>query len=484
MREPKQLTPLEVMFVGGETPTMYQHTAGLMLLDASDRPDFGFDVFRKHLEDRLAEIPHFRWRLHEVPMGLDLPYWVEDEHFDFDHHVRRIGVASPGDRHALAEVVSHLYARHLDRRRPLWEAWFIEGLEDGQYAFFTKLHHCMMDGEAASKLAQVICDLDPDGSRLEPDPAITGAQAGGRPPQWRQSLTTAVHLWGMPLRASREALDAGVKAARKRLTQPNTSRTTHDVPVASFNTDISGDRGLAFGSLPLDDIKTVKNHFAVTVNDVLLALVGTSMRRFLQERGEHLDASLRAAIAVSLHGHDDGNPLSNQVTTAAVTLATTTDDLVDRLRAINADTEHAKEEAHHGGKSVLEVMSLLPPVLVGAVVSLSPPDAVIRATGINLLVSNVRGSPIPLYISGARVTTIYPMSIIMRGGALNLTCMSYADSIDVGITIEPDVVPDPWLIIDGLGDALDSYLALLPRARRRSKTPEGRPRGEPSRHEA
>jgi diacylglycerol O-acyltransferase / wax synthase len=120
MTKYRQLTPQDVMFVGGETPNVYQHTVGLILLDSSDNPGFGFEVYRRKMEERLAHIPQFHWKLHEVPLGLDLPYWVEDENFSFDHHIRRIAVPSPGDREALGELVSYLYCRHLDRSRPLW----------------------------------------------------------------------------------------------------------------------------------------------------------------------------------------------------------------------------------------------------------------------------------------------------------------------------------------------------------------------------
>ena len=172
MAQLRQLTPREVLLVGGENSRVYQHTAGLTLLDASMTPGFCYEFFRQHLEQRLSSIPHFRWKLHEVALGLDLPYWVEDENFSFDHHIRRIAVPAPGDEKALAEVVSYLYCRHLDRNRPLWETWFIEGLADGQYALVQKLHHCMMDGEGASKLSAAMCDLEPDAAPREVPPAI------------------------------------------------------------------------------------------------------------------------------------------------------------------------------------------------------------------------------------------------------------------------------------------------------------------------
>lgn len=457
----RQLTPREVVFVGGETATIYQHTAGVILLDAADRPDFGFESFRAHLEDRLGRVPHFRWRLHEVPFSLDLPYWVEDDDFDFDRHIRRIALPAPGDRRALGELVAYLYSRHLDRARPLWEAWFIEGLEDGRYAFFTKLHHSMMDGEGAAKLGEIICDIEPDAPAPEVDPAIAGARAGQVPQWWREALTTTGRLAGLPVRAGLAALDGARHAVAHRLAGGGGGAEREPVPTAAFNRSIGRERGYVFGSVPLADVTAVKRHFGVTVNDVVLALVSGSLRDFLLERGDLPASSLRTSIAVSLRAADDDD-FSNRVTTAGVTLATKLSDPVERLRAIAEETASAKEEAHHGAQGFLELMSILPPALVHLALSAAPAELVPRAAGINLIVSSVRGSPIPLYLGGARVTAIHPMSIIMPGGGLNVTCMSYADDMSFGLTVDPTLFPEPWPLVDGLREALDSYLALVP----------------------
>jgi diacylglycerol O-acyltransferase len=468
MTKLRQLTPQEVMFVGGETSRIYQHTGGLTLLDASDRPGFGFEAFRRHLEERLADIPHFRWKLHEVPLGLDLPYWVEDEHFSFDHHIRHIAVPSPGDREALAELVAYLYSRHVDRSRPLWEVWFIEGLPQGQYGLFTKLHHAMLDGEGAAKLGAAICDFEPDAPPREIDPAIAEARPGPVPQPWRESLNAALQLSRLPLRAGREILDAARHELVRRLPLARSAAATPPAPVAPFNADIGSERGLVFGSVSLADVKAVKSHFGVTVNDVVLALVGGSLREYLLRLDELPDRSLLTSMAVSLRTQDD-DEFSNRVTTATVTLATDLADPAERLRTIARESERAKEEARHGGKGFLEVISILPPLLVNAMLSMTPPELVPRVTGFNLLVSSVRGSPMPMYVAGARTTAIYPMSIITPGSAINVTCISYLDDIDFGITIEPKLFPDPWLLADGMREALAAYLKLIGAVEKRAK---------------
>ena len=473
MRKLKQLTTEEVMFVGGETDKVYQHTAALILLDSSDNPGFNFEVYRQHLEERLERIPQFHWRLHEVPLGLDLPYWVEDESFSFDHHIRRIAVPSPGDRAALTELVAHLYCKHMDRSRPLWEAWFIEGLADGKFAIVQMQHHCMMDGEGASKLVEAMCDFTPHAPPAKVDPHITEAQPGEVPERWRQSLNTARHLSRLPLEVGQEALDVFRQVVWQRITHWRMPGKSATAPMACFNGDISGDRGFVFGSLPFEDIKTVKNHFGVTVNDVVLALVGSSLRDYLQQRNALPEESLRTSIAISLRTEAD-DEFSNKVTATGVTLATCITDPVERLQAIAEDTEAAKQKARKGNKGVMEIVQIFPPLLVNAMVNMAPPEQVIEMAGVNLVVSNVRGSPRPMYVGGSRIIGMYPMSIIAPGSGLNVTCVSYAGNVDFGITIAPELVPDPWLIIEGLHRALGYYLGAASKDSRPAKKARGK----------
>ncbi|MBP6683602.1 MAG: wax ester/triacylglycerol synthase family O-acyltransferase, partial [Halioglobus sp.] len=417
----RQLKPADVLFVGGETRNVYQHTAGLFMMDTRGKAGISFEDFRTHTAERLADIPQFRWKLHEVPLGLDLPYWVEDEQFSFDHHIHRIAVPSPGDNRALGEVVSHLYCHHLDRNKPLWELWYIEGLANGRCALLQKMHHCMMDGEGASKLAEIIWDYKPRGARRKVDPAIANARPGQVPQQWQEAINAARRLSGLPLRVTREISVAFWHGLSKRATRKGKPEKKPGAPRASFNADIGSDRGFVFGSLPLADILAIKNILGVTVNDVVLALVGGSLRDYLLAQGALPEQSLRTSIAISLRkaGDDD---FSNKVTVAAVTLATNTADPAERIRAIAQESAAAKQEARSGGKGVLEFMQMLPPLLVNALVRGAPADKVAEIMGVNVVVSNVRGSPKPMYIAGTRINAVYPMSIISPGGGLNITC--------------------------------------------------------------
>ncbi|MDX1734119.1 MAG: wax ester/triacylglycerol synthase family O-acyltransferase [Halioglobus sp.] len=469
----KQLQKDDILFVAGETDNVYHHTAGLVILDTSDCPEFDFDHFKSKTIERIRKVPHFRWKLHEVPMGLDLPYWVEDENFSYDNHIRRIAVPSPGDREALAEVAAYLHSGRMNRDKPLWELWFIEGLEGGRCAILQKLHHCMMDGQGAMKLGQLLCDLEPGAEPLPMDKTITSARAGSVPEWWRQSAATALHLARFPGAAYREVF--GLLAPKLRNTfggRDQSGREKAETPVACFNDHVGSERGFVFSSVSLERIKTVKNAFDVTVNDVVLALVGTSMRSYLQRRDELPQLSLRAGVAVSLRSDED-DEFSNHVTQAGVTLATDTDDLVRRIESIHGDGQAAKEMARAGGHGVIEVVQILPPILVNAMMHTTTPEQALQMIGANMVVSNIRGSDVPLYIAGARMETMYPMSIITEGMGINFTCVSFAGHVDFGVIIDPRLVPDPWEIVDGLDAALQAYLALAKKSGSRRKTRGG-----------
>ena len=475
MSELRQLTRQDVLFVGGETARVYQHTAGFVLLDSSDRPDFNFKVFREHVIERVGQIPHFHWKLHEVPLGLDLPYWVDDDNFNYDHHIKRIAVPSPGDRVALGELVAHLYSKHLDRSRPLWEIWFIEGLADGKFAILQKLHHCMMDGEGASKLGEIMCDFEADAPPRKIDHSITSAKAGKTPSPWQQSLNTTAHLASMAFGVRREVLDfVGPKIRRQLTFKKEPVIAAPVVPRACFNADISRHRGFVFGSLPLADIKAIKNYFDVSINDVVIAIVGSSMRAYLLAQDKLPEQSLRIGMPVSLRSEGD-DEFSNKVTNTNVSLATNLADPRQRLQVIHDETEQGKKKARGGARGLMEIMQMMPPLLVNAMLNVASPEQTSQLMGLNFIVSSVRGSSAPMYVAGVKMEGIYPMSIITPGMGINFTCVSYTDNVDFGVAIEPELLPDAWSIIDGLEVALAEYMALIrKKTTRRKKTVAGR----------
>jgi WS/DGAT/MGAT family acyltransferase len=299
--------------------------------------------------------------------------------------------------------------------------------------------------------------------------------AGAVPDRWRLSATTALHLAGFPWAAYRgiadvvrpKLLNQFKRSADRRSAKPGT-------PVTCFNGDIGRERGFIFGSLSLEDIKAVRKAFEVSVNDVLLALVSTALRHYLLARDELPQLSLRTGVPISLRSDED-DEISNRVTQASVTLATDVADPLARLRAINADCAEVKQVVRGGGKGFIELIQIMPPLMVSAIMSVTSPEQTSQMLGSNLIVSNVHGSDRPMFIAGARLETMYPMSIITPGMGINFTCVSYVDQVDVGVTIEPQLVPNPWTIIDGLHSALQDYLRLAKKAARRpAKKSSGR----------
>ena len=458
------------MFIAGETESLYQHVGLLIVLDPADRPGFDFEHFRQQCIERVSLVPHFRWKLHTVPLGLDRPYWVEDEHFSFDHHIKRIALPQPGDHATLCDVAANLYARHLDRTKPLWEIWLIEGLEDGKFAYLQKFHHCMMDGEGAFKFIEIICDLEPDPHVPRTvDPSIGNARAGKVPSYPERSRNAWRHIAKLPGEAARNAYDILRPRILEQLTWPRKPPEDRAVvPVTSFNGEISSERAMAFTSIPMKDLKKIKSHFDVSLNDVILALASSAIRRYLLVHSDLPVEPLRTNIPVSLRSETD-NSMSNKVTNTTVTLATDLDDPVARLREINRESEQAKARAHSGGKSVVELFQMMPPILISSVMGSLPSEQAPQIIGANLIVSNVRGMPVPMYIAGARIENMYPMSIITAGMGINFTCVSYNNSMDFGIIVDPDQVPDHHSIADGLEIARKEYLAQCRPGRKSAK---------------
>jgi diacylglycerol O-acyltransferase / wax synthase len=466
----KQLSKEDVMFVAGETDSIYQHVGVLMILDSSDQPDFNFERFRQNCIERIDLIPHFRWKLHTVPMGLDRPYWIEDQNFNYDHHIKHIALPQPGDDKTLCEVAAHLYSKHLDRNKPLWESWLIEGLEGGKYAYFQKFHHCMMDGQGAFSMMGIICDFEQNSpADKQIDKSISEAKAGTVPSYQERSARALQHLSRLPGEAARGAYDILRPKILEQFVWPKKPKAHKAVvPTACFNGLIGSDRAVTFASVSLSTMKKIRSHFDVSLNDVLLALCSSAIRAYLIERDELPHESLRTNIPVSLRTGSESQ-LSNKVTNTTVTLATNIEDSAARLKAIHQESEQAKTQAHSGGKGLIELFQMMPPIMVSTLMESLPVDQAPQILGANIIVSNIRGSTAPMYVAGARLEKMYPMSILTAGIGINITCISYLDHMDCGITVDPDLMPDYETLGTSLEQAANEYLALCKPKRKTAK---------------
>lgn len=454
----KRLGGTDALFLSLETPSWHQHVGGLSIIDPQDRVITFDDVVLK-VGERLPYAPKFRWKLKEVPFGLDRPMWVDDAEFDIRRHVRRIGVPSPGGAKELGEVVGTLMSSQLDRRRPLWELWFIEGLAGGRIAVFLKYHHALLDGVAGASLATVLLDLEPDAAQpLAPLPAPEDVRAGPEPSDVALVARTLVDQTRRPLRVARYLAGMAGKglAAVQSMTGDEENRAILKAPVTPFNGPVGPRRELAFASLSMDDVHRIKVSHDVKVNDVVLAVTAGALRRYLEKHDALTDSPLVCAVPVSTRTEGDRS-MDNQISNMFVSLATDVEDPVQRLQAIRRSTQSAKAMRNAIGareiQSIGEVAS--PLILSSAIRTVYRTSLMSRLPlRINTVVSNVPGPNVPLYMCGGKVVAIFPSSVILEGMGLNVTVISYLDRVDFGLHVDPDLIPDVWVLADEVPAAL------------------------------
>ncbi len=456
----KRLTGLDASFLSLETPSSHMHVASLGIYDPSAvKGGLTLEKLVKAYTGRLHLAPPFRQRLVNVPFGLHHPLWIEDPDFDIRHHVRHTAIPAPGGPDELANLVGRLVALPLDRTRPLWEIWLIEGLEGGNVGLLTKVHHAAIDGASGNELLVALLDLTPEVVEHVPDEEWTP----DRIPTDAELLTYAASsLARQPVRVAK-ALARTTTAALdvRRMGQSSGASALPPAPFAaprtSFNASLTPARSYAYTSLDLPTVKAVKNAIGCTVNDVVLGLCGTALRDYLAARGEVPDAPLVAMVPVSVRSDDQRDAMGNQVSSMLTSLATDIDDPIDRLKIIHEVMAHAKEQQKAIGADTLQEWSeFAAPAVLGRAARLYSRMkwADSHRPLFNVTISNVPGPPFALYSAGAKLLANYPVGPIMDGSGLNMTVMSYRDQLDFGLLACPDVLDDVWALADGLHAAL------------------------------
>ncbi|MAG31508.1 MAG: hypothetical protein CL908_11540 [Deltaproteobacteria bacterium] len=450
---PRQLSDGDAVFVSVESPEAPSHIAGLTILDPSDCSDFGFERYLEILSERIELVTRFKWKLFEPPLGLDRAYWIEDEDFDVANHVHRVAVPKPGHRAALAELTAFLHAQPLDRARPLWESWWIEGLEGQRVATLMKVHHCLMDGQSSMGLSEILMDLSPEPSRDLQAPE-EAHEARPRPPAFwemgRAALANGLRIPRALAVHSRRALREGLVRV---LDSPKTTPPP-PVPRVAFNGRLSRRRSFAFATIPLGPLRDAKKHYNVTLNDVLLEIVSSSLRRGLIAHGELPEAPVVGLCPVSLRRDGDA-AFGNQISSMPVSLATHLEDVEQRLGAIHESAEAAKKRLEEGAFETLTALGeCLVPGALRLVTRLAHGFPSLLPLPANLVISNVRGLPVPLYLAGARVEELYPISMLQVANGMNVTAVSHDDQVDFGFLVDSNLVRDPWIYADAVHAAL------------------------------
>ena len=462
----QRLSGLDASFLYLETPSQPLHVCSILELDASTIPGgYTFDRLRDELALRVKAIPSFRERLANSFLNLDHPVWVEDEHFDIDRHLHRIGLPAPGGRVELGEICGHLASLPLDRRHPLWETWVIEGVggtdarNGGRLAVLTKVHHAAVDGVTGANLMSQLCSTEPDAPA--PDPV---ADEFGATNQLRSALGGLGRFATRPLTLATKVLPATITTVVDTIQRAAGGRAMaapFAAPQTRFNASVTAHRNVAFAELDLEDIKTVKNHFGVKVNDVVMALVAGVLRQFLLDRDELPESSLVAMVPVSVHDRSD-RPGRNQVSGMFTKLETQIADPVERIKAIAEANTTAKEHSSAIGATLLQDWSQFAgPAVFGVAMRVYARSRLTEARPVhNLVVSNVPGPQIPLYFLGAEVSAMYPLGPIFHGSGLNITVMSLNGKLDVGLISCPELLPDLWDLADdfavGMKELLDA----------------------------
>jgi diacylglycerol O-acyltransferase len=472
----RQLTSLDAQFLALENARQAGHVGSLAILDPSTAPAgrLGCPEVAALLRERLPLLPPLRWRLAEVPFGLDYPYWVDDPEFDLDYHVRELALASPGNDDQLAEQTARIMSRPLDRARPLWELYVIEGLESGYVAVLTKIHHAVVDGLSGAEIMGLLLDLAPEGREL-PEPAANhaGHVPGGMelfargllgvpryPVRMLRSLPAAIpHLDQTPFGVLPGAGAVSRLAARaQRLAGGTTVQTNLVAPKTSFNAPVTAHRRFDFGKLPLADVKAVKNAHGVTVNDVVVSICAGAVRHWLVVHDELPDDPLIAQIPVSVRTDEEFGTFGNRILLMAAPLHTEIEDPVERLRATHESLAVMKERHRALPAALLQDANhFVPPAVFARAARLTFRYSTSRPgrPTWNLVISNVPGPQFPLYLAGARLTANYPVSVITDGMGLNITVMSYMGSLDFGLVADRDQMPDLEIVLARLGTELE-----------------------------
>jgi diacylglycerol O-acyltransferase / wax synthase len=447
-----RLSPLDASFLFMEESTTPMHVGGLMTFD--DTPDFDPDRFAAQIGERLVGVPRYRQKIREVPGHLGLPVWVDDPGFELDYHVRRSALPAPGTDAQLRELVGRLMSRRLDRARPLWEIYLVEGLSDDRFAIITKIHHAMVDGLSSIDVGTVLLDLTPtprespvDDWRPAPEPSGLELAADAVQEQMRRPQL----VFGTAQRALldvRSAVRTGgaVLAAVRSASQP--------APANPLNAPIGRQRRYGTAAGPLDDYKAIRKEHGGTVNDVVLAVVTGALRRWMTTRGEPVRATttVRAMVPVSVRARSGGR-MGNQISAYFVDLPVGEPDPVARLKAVSAAMSGHKSSGQAVGASALVgLVGLATPTLHAMSARLT---SSMSSRLFNVVVTNVPGPQFPLYAMGARMRDMYPVVPLAKGQAVSIGITSYDGGIFYGLNADRDAMGDVDVLADAIGASLD-----------------------------
>jgi WS/DGAT/MGAT family acyltransferase len=479
----RQLSGADSMFLQFERGNNFMHVASLAIYDPSTAPGGGvrFKDVLQHFATRIAQFPQFRRRLVSLPLSLDRPYWVESDSIDVEFHVRHIAVPHPGDWRQLCIQVARLHSRPLDRSKPLWEAYVIEGLHNvpgappGSFALYTKLHHSIVDGESGTEIMRALHSLTPESIDFDAEErSASGIYHADREPTLVELYSRALahNVQKLPgiarfsLGTARKVASLGAEAltrfnnqgqggflanVRSLLTGDLSSLLPRMPPQTRFSRDVSAHRVFEAVSLPLVDFRAIRQQVPkATINDQFLCIVGGALHAYLSAKKELPDTSMVAMVPMTLRGQEKGGDVGNQVGFTLMPVHSEIEDPLDRLRAICDAAATSKRVTDAIGKELArDLLETLPSIVA------DPLLRNVQTPRIGLIVSNVRGPDVPLYMAGAQLVNYAPISIALDGMGLNVTAFSYAGHMWICAVSCREMLPDPSFFADCLRAAFE-----------------------------
>jgi diacylglycerol O-acyltransferase / wax synthase len=432
-----RLTGLDTSFLHLERAGAHMHVASTILFEGSPP---SHEEFRDHIESRLHMVPRFRQKLRFVPFGQGRPVWVDDPHLNLDYHVRRTALPAPGSDEQLRNLASRIFSQQLDRSKPLWELWLVEGLEGDRFAIVGKSHHALVDGVSGVDITTVLFDV-------EKEPANPPV----RPPKWAprpeptdlELLRDALRERATSPREIVRGIRAAVRGPRRVLRGLGATgeliETGLSAPRTPFNVEIGSHRRLAFVRADLDDFKRVKDQHGGTVNDVVLSVVTGALGNYLRARGHDTEGlELRAMVPVSVRAEEERGALGNRIAAMMAPLPVWCEDPVERLRLATETMGDLKGSGQAVGAEILtRLTDFAPPTITSQAARLQPAQRFF-----NLVVTNVPGPQFPLYVLGRRMESIFPMVPLARRQALCVGIMSYDGEVDFGLVGDYDAMAD------------------------------------------
>ncbi|MGV9823944.1 WS/DGAT/MGAT family O-acyltransferase [Gordonia sp. NPDC003429] len=461
----ERLSGLDASFLYMETRSQLMHVVGLLEVDPSTIPGgYSFGRLRDEMGRLVRATPKFRRKLDNSLLNIDHPVWVEDTHFDIDRHVHRVAVPAPGGTAEVDELIGHLAGQTLDRAKPLWELWVIEGLANGRIMVMLRMHHAAVDGVGSAEVLAQLCSISPTETDLDPELVRKNAGGGSHA---ALAVAGALHYFlQRPVAMARllpPTLAIPFEWARRARSQ-SAMPAPFQAPRTRFNGPITPHRSVALTQVSLSDVKRVKNRFGVKVNDVVLAMTGGALRDYLLSHDELPERPLIAMVPVSVHGSDETTIMVEGTNKVSGMFTQLPSDIADPVERVERAAELSRRSKEHHAEIDANIMRAWAQFAPGATMSSlmkfygDRKFALKHPPIYNVTVSNVAGADVPVYFCGARVTAIYPLGPIFHGLGLNITVFSVGGMLNIGILSCTDQVPDVAAIANAFDEQLKTLL--------------------------